>query len=579
MYASIMRAEARQTISKAVYKSIRLRPQNTKEAFKISERYKLGKIPASVLAARGFKADQELYNFLQPSLKEGMPDPSGLKNLDAACSLISEVIKSKRSIAICCDFDVDGLSGAAQLHHFLNGLGAANQVFVPDRFEDGYGLNERMIRLIADGKFALMVCIDYGTHNIAELSLARELGIKSVVVDHHHIGSAAPPCDVFINPHQSECRFADGLLCASGLTWYLLAGLKRCLPAAGEIDLKSYLDLACLGTICDMVPLRGANRVIAKRGLEMLAKSSRSGIIAMKEAAGLTFTRCSDVSFGIGPRLNAAGRMVHAQVVIDLLTTANDSLAKKISQKLNRFNADRQETEKNVKDKAVYLVNALEKLPHGIVVYDPTFHTGVVGIVAQRLVETFYRPAIVLGMDEEGIYKGSVRGIKGFNVVDSLTSLKEYFIKFGGHEGAGGVSVASNQVENLAAAFDEECRKRLAGGEIEPYVEADTTVYIKELDLNLVNELRSFAPFGVGNPSPVLCLNGLTVRDLRVLKNTHLKVVFSSGGASLNGFLWRQTHHPELFQGNKVNIAIRAEDNSYNGVRDVQANIQAVERA
>lgn len=566
--------------SNNVYKSIRLRKQNTEAAKKISEKFKLNPVTANALAARGYKANKDLENFIKPSLREGLPAPEGLKNLDKACKLIADSIEKNISIAICCDFDVDGLSGGSQLHSFLNLLKVKNKVFVPDRFEDGYGLNEKMIRRISDEGFGLVVCIDYGTTNIKELTLARELGLKSIVIDHHHVGDLKPACDVFINPNQKDCGFAGSILCASGLTWYLLLGLKNYIPQAKDIDVKLFLDLACLGTICDMVPLQGVNRVIAKRGLELLTVTKRAGLQALKNVAGFNNqVKCSHVSFGIGPRLNAAGRMIHGDLVIELLTSSDSEECAKLAQQLNRLNLERQETEQRVKDKAVYLINNLEKLPYGLVVHDPQFHTGVIGIVAQRLVEAFYRPSVVLGMDDQGIYKGSVRGIKGFSVVEALSAVSAHLLKFGGHEGAGGLSVCSEKLEDFSTAFAIECEKRLSSLDIDPYVEADAAIFLSDLDTGLVNELNNFAPFGIGNPSPVLLLQNLKVKDVRVLKNSHLKVQFSDGKRYLTGFIWKQTEHPELVYGNKVNIAFRPDINSFNGSSDVQANIQAAERA
>ena len=576
-----MKAQAKfSDTSKNVYKTIRLRKQNLDEAKKIAEQFKLSFVASSTLAARGYKAGPELSTYIQPSLKEGMPSPDKLKNLDEGSQLLADITAKGGSVAICCDFDVDGLSGGSQLHHFLTALGIKNQVFVPDRFKDGYGLNEKMIRRIAEEKFSLVVCIDYGTTNIKELTLARELGLKSIVKDHHPVGDLKAACDVFINPNQEGCNFADSILCASGLTWYFLLGLKKKIKAAADIDIKSYLDLACLGTICDMVPLRGINRIIAKRGLELLTKTTRPGLQALKNVSSLhNEIQCSHISFGIGPRLNAAGRMIHGELVVELLTTSDSEKADKLAQKLNKLNTDRQDVELKVKEKAVYLVNNLAKLPFGIVVHDSKFHTGVIGIVAQRLVENFYRPSVVLGMDEEGIYKGSVRGIKGFSVVETLAAVSKHLLKFGGHDGAGGLAIRAENIEAFTADFAAECEARLSKLEIDPYVEADASVYLSDLNLALVKELKGFAPFGIGNPSPVLVIHNLRVKDVRVLKASHLKVTLTDGKRSISGFMWKQTEHPELVVGNKVNVAFRPDENTYNGNQDVQANIQAVERA
>ncbi|MCO6431267.1 MAG: single-stranded-DNA-specific exonuclease RecJ [Deltaproteobacteria bacterium] len=561
------------------HRKIRVRPQDIQEAKKIAAASGLNVVASKVLAARGFKADKTLQNFIKPSLQSGLPSPEGIKNIAEACALVDDICKENGAIAICCDFDVDGLSGGAQMHHFFRSIGAVSKVFVPDRFEDGYGLNSNMVREIAKQGFALLLTIDYGTTNGKELELARSLGLKSIVIDHHHV-SAPPPADVFINPNQEGCGFADRVLCASGLAWYFIAALRKCLKRAAKVDAKQYLDLACLGTICDMVPLSGANRIIAKRGLEMLSRSSRAGIVALRNVMGAhRELTCTDVSFGIGPRLNAAGRMVHAEVVIDLLTTEDSDRARRVAQQLNKLNAERQDTENSVKEQAVSLIMAQKSLNAGLVVAKADFHTGVVGIVAQRLVEHFYRPAVVLGMDSAGIFKGSVRGIKGFSVVEALASVGEHLEKFGGHEGAGGLSVKEEKLEDFSAAFIDECKRRLSGVELDPYVEADTEVELNEIEIPLVEQLKRFAPFGMGNPSPVLLVRDLKVLDVKVLKGAHLKAMLSDGQRFISGLMWRQSSHPALNAGSKVNVALRPDTNNFNGITELQGNIQAVEPA
>jgi len=565
---------------RTAYRGIRLKGQDLSEAEKIAKEFKLSSIAARILAARGFKADKELKNFICPSLREGLPAPTSLKNSEAAAELVASQAASKKPIAICCDFDVDGLSGGAQLHHFLKSAGVESKVFVPDRFSDGYGLNERMVQEIAKSGFGLLVCVDYGTRNQGELELARRLGLKSLVVDHHHVGDITPPGDVFVNPQQPGCNFAGGILCASGLVWYLLSALKKTVKGAEKIDVRSYLDLACLGTICDMVPLTGANRVIAKRGLEILATTERVGLKALKNVIGISReVSCSNVSFGIGPRLNAAGRMVHGEIVIDLLTTDDTTFADKIARQLNKLNAERQETEAGVKELAVEKLKEVGTLPAGLVVWDKDFHTGVVGIVAQRLVENFYRPSVVLGLDTDGVFKGSVRGIKGFSVVAALEAVKEHLIKCGGHEGAGGLAVREDKLEDFKAAFVKECEKRLQNTELSPFAEADTEASLEDIEVELVDELEGFAPFGVGNPGPLLLLNDLKVSEIKILKQTHMKATLTDGKRYIAGMLWRQTTHPALVVGGKVNVAFKPDYSTFNGQTEIQANIQAVEAA
>ncbi len=564
----------------AVHKRIRLRTQNPQEADAIAGKFKLSEIASRILAARGYKADSKLKHYITPSLKEGLPDPDQLRNSDAALEMIQDIIRHKGKIAICCDFDVDGLSGGAQLKHFFDSLGVKCEVFVPDRFKDGYGLNERILREAAKGKANLLICVDFGTRNHSELELARALGLQTIVLDHHHVEAIETPGDVFINPMHSDCGFAERVLCASGLAWYLIWKLKRGLKQAKDIDVKGYLDLACLGTICDMVPLIGANRVIAKRGLEFLATTERAGLQALKKVAGVgNKMTCSHVSFGIGPRLNAAGRMINGQMVVNLLTTDDDEYAQKLARKLNFLNLERQEVEHRVKEQAVAQIRNKSELPWGLVAHDKEFHTGVIGIVAQRLVEAFYRPSVVLGPDSDDVYKGSVRGIKGFSVVDTLAALSDLLIKYGGHEGAGGFSIKQSKLSEFEEAFAKACQQRLTQIENEPYVEADTDADIRNLEVKLINELEQFSPFGMGNPGPSLLFSGLKVTDVRVLKDAHLKATLSDGGASIAALMWRQTAHPALKKGQSVNVVGRPDSNSYRGNTEMQITLQAVEEA
>ena len=572
--------DVKQPAVTSAIKKIRLRAQEPLVAEAIERGHTTSPVAARILAARGFEPGKKLETFIAPSLREGIPDPAELKNLNQAAQLIAAVITKKGKVAVACDFDVDGLSGGAQLIHFLRALNVECKAFVPDRFSDGYGLNEKIIRQAAKEKFALLVTIDFGTTSSQELSLAASLGIKTVVIDHHYVGANVPSCDVFINPQQSGCGFADGIMCASGLTWYLLIALKNHLPAAAKIDLRDYLDLACMGTICDMVPLTGANRVIAKRGLEALTCSNKAGLQALKNVIGIRrAVTCYDVSFGLGPRINAAGRMVHGEMVIDLLTTSDSELAARLAARLNKLNSERQDTETIVKDKAIEYVYNQKTLPAGIVVWDTEFHTGVIGIVAQRLVERFYRPSAVLGVDTPGIYKGSVRGIKGFSVVEALSQVSATLLKFGGHDGAGGFSVAADKLEDFKEAFETVCAQRLKDIDTEPSVDADTEIELHEVSKGLINELQRFAPFGMGNPGPTLLARNVHIIEVRDLKGAHLKLHLSDGKRHLSGLMWRTTEHPAIYPHAKVNIAFRPEISSYNGIEEIQATLQAVEHA
>jgi single-stranded-DNA-specific exonuclease len=557
-------------------KKITLRKQNPDIAKEIAHSYKITEVAAKVLAARGFKLGKELEDFIDPSLQKGLPDPKDLKGIYDAAKLLSSVVDTNKPIAICCDFDVDGLSGGALLSKFLLDANIPNKVFVPDRFNEGYGLNERIIKEVSQADFGLLICIDFGTTNSKELKLAKELGLPTIVIDHHHVDSI-PDATVFVNPKQKGCGFCGEILCAAGLVWYFTVALRSVLEKASQLKPRDYLDFACLGTICDMVPLIGANRVIAKRGLEVLTNTRRAGLIALKNVVGVRKeVTCTHVGFGIGPRLNAAGRMINAEMVIDLLVTSDSRKAEKLSKKLDILNKQRQTVENDIKNICVQKVLSLNESPSGIVVYDQNFHTGVIGIVAQRLVENFYRPSAVIGLDQDN-YKGSVRGVSGFNVVGALSDLREYLIKFGGHEGAGGFSLKPEMIDKFCIAFNEYCAEKLKSISKNPLVSVDTDVTLKDLTVDLVNDLAKFAPYGMGNPAPVIGVPNVEVGQIQVLKGEHIKANLSNSGITISGFLWKNKEHPALKTGAKVYIAGRPEINLYNGVTSLQMNLQAVE--
>lgn len=562
-----------------VHKRIRLKDHDQGTAQAIASEMKTSSVVARILAARGFKPDKDLEDYLLPTLKNGLPEPKGLRNLGAAATLIADVHRAGGSIAICCDFDVDGLSGGSVVHDLMKTAGISSRVFVPNRFVDGYGLNENTVREIAAQGFKLLLTIDFGTTNAKEILIAKALGLKTIVLDHHHITGELPPADVFINPHQPGCGFAGGVACAAGLAWYLALALTRELKPPG-VDPRTYLDLACLGTICDMVPLIGLNRVIAKKGLEQLSDSKRPGLRSLRNVIGVRGNvECSHVSFGIGPRLNAAGRIEHGELVIELLTTRDSNRADKLARDLNDLNSSRQDIETSVKEEAIKIVEQRGGPDWGIVVGKPEFHTGVIGIVAQRLVEHFYRPSAVMGMDSPGIFKGSVRGIKGFSVIETLSACAEHLMKFGGHQGAGGFSVKEGNLAAFSAAFVAECKKRLKDIEIVPYVDADTETTLDEITVGLVNELAGMAPFGMGNPAPLVLVKNLRVVQVKELKGAHLKALFSDGKRFISGVMWRQPSHPALHPEATVDIVCRPEVSTFNGNVELQANLQAVQQS
>lgn len=560
------------------HKRIKLREGEDECARAIEAHYGMSPIVSGILAARGYRVGPALDSFLHPTLKSGLPFPNQLKGLEAACGLLNDTIRARVPIAVACDFDVDGLSGGSQLYALLRNVGNDVHLFVPDRFKDGYGLNLSMVDEAHRRGCGLLVTIDFGTKNAKELQYAASLGMRSIVIDHHHVGASDVPVDIFINPQQSDCGFANRLLSASGLVWYLIAGMKKYIEDLHSFDPRDYLDLACLGTICDMVPLQGANRVLAKKGLDHLAKTPRKGLKKLLELVGSKGTPGTyEVAFGIGPRVNAAGRMLHGGIVVELFTTDDSLRAAELAHKLNDLNARRQKEERGVLKNAMERVSRAEELSEGISVWSPDFHTGVLGIVAQRLVEQFHRPSAVMGMDEPGVYKGSVRGVPGMSVISVLEQISDILLKYGGHEGAAGFAVPEEMVQEFQSRFAAACASAIDPQSACPLVTADTEVQLDGLTYQLLKELELFSPCGVGNKRPVLLTRKLVVERVQTLKDAHLRVTFSDGKRSLEGLFWKCVQHPAIYPRAVVNIAYKPELNTFSGTTKIQAQLEAVE--
>lgn len=577
------RGKGRQKIEQ-VFKSIRFREQNSAEiaeveraAVAISNSKDLDIIVSRLLAQRGGRVGSELDKFLEPSLGRDLPDKWQMKNLDKACDLVVEAIKKGQKVGVCCDYDVDGTSAAAIVLRCLGAVGVETKLLSPDRFESGYGLQRDMVNKVARDGCGLLIALDFGTSNPEELAHARQRGLKTLVVDHHHVPETACPADVFVNPKQPGCGFESGNISTAGLAWLLAAGVKERLAEGNQslaakskkIDLDALSAYAALGLIADVVPLTGANRVMSRAGLAALSASESAGIKALKAVAGVSGEVLSeDVGFAIGPRINAAGRMARkdkhgvtgAMDVVELFTTEDPIRAQELAEKLNGYNVERKKVEKKVKQLAVDQLKKRAKLPSAIVVWGAEFHEGVNGIVASRLVEVYNRPAVVLGIGQDGRLKGSVRGVPGLHVVEALESVSHLLDKYGGHEGAGGLTVGKRKITEFVKAFEQECEKRLRGVDTTPIVRPDvetSLAEIKEVGPRLIEDLKRLEPYGTGNTFPKLLVRGAYVVSAVVQDERHLKLMLRQGNTYLNAMVWYQADHPALKPGMHVDIVCK----------------------
>ena len=504
------------------------------------------------LWARGLRDAASARRFLEPRLDQ-LPDPFGLKGIEAAVGRIGRALLTREPICVYGDYDVDGVTSTALLVSVLRELAACApgaappapiDFYVPHRLVEGYGLNTQAMEKLAAKGTRLVVSADCGVTAVAEVDAAARLGLDVVVIDHHTAAQSLPRAVAILNPHQPGCDFPGRELAAVGVAFHLLLALRKRLREQGwftgacpEPNLRKVLDLVALGTIADVVPLTGPNRVLVHFGLLELQRAARPGVLALKAVAQVVGqVKESDVGFKLGPRINAAGRLDDASVGVRLLLTESLPEARALAEQLDRANSERQELQARIADEALLQAaeQARDSARRSIVVSSPGWHVGVVGIVASRLVERYHRPALVLA-DEGGVSKGSGRSVEGFHLYDALARCSEHLTRFGGHRHAAGVTLPSSGVAALAQALEVQARFQLGEGELTPKVRIDSDLAAGEIGLDLAQQLEKLAPFGVGNPEPIFACAELSAQEVKLLPDKrgkgpgHLKLRLALG--------------------------------------------------
>jgi len=490
----------------------------------------ISQITASLLVHRGFTDPVDVYQFLFPDLSQ-MPDPFLMSDMDRAVSTILDAVSSGKRIWVYGDYDVDGITSVSIIVLFFRSLGVDISYYIPDRVSEGYGLNEDAVKSIADRGADLIITVDCGISNHREIELAKDLGISVVVTDHHEVPDTLPDAAAVLDPKRPDCRFPHDNLAGVGIAYNLLVGVRARMRDEGMFDelpnLKRYLDLVALGTVADIVPLVGENRLFVKYGLAELNESDRPGITALKEVCGIRDVGTSEISFRLAPRINASGRVGSANQSVKLLTTDDYAEALSIARDLDQDNRTRQEMEEGVLRQALEAIDQERLDEHcSIVLASEEWHPGVVGIVASRLVDRFYRPIILMSLSD-GIAKGSARSIRGFHIYQGLTKLEEFLIGFGGHQYAAGLSMEKGNISEFRDRFDEVVREMTCEEDFIPTVQIDAEIALSDIHKrNLLHEIKLMMPFGAGNPEPQFLTRCLMVKEARIVGRNHLRMVF-----------------------------------------------------
>lgn len=533
-------------------------------------------IVAKLMVNRHIDVD-EGRQFLQGTLSD-LLDPFTLKDMDVAVSLVLETIESHKPIVIYGDYDVDGITATSVLYRLLKKLGADVTYYIPERQSEGYGLNLEALEHLIERGTALVITVDCGISSYDIVEAVRDR-IDMIITDHHTAPDMIPRAKAVINHKQKDCPYKDKNLSGVGVAFKLCQALW--LTKRGEWYLDD-LDIVALGTVADVVPLVGENRIIVKSGLEKMNREPNLGIKKLIDVAGLherTITS-GHIGFTLAPRLNAAGRVTHATRAVELLVTDDEDIVEAIAAELNETNRERQELERNIHELArVDVANQGHKADYVTIVAGEEWHPGVIGIVASRLVEEFYKPTLVISI-HDGVGKGSCRSIDGFNIYDALKSCEDILLQFGGHAAAAGFSIDANRIDELRERLTKYCKAVITEEEYIPVVAIDAELPVDDIDVDIIDRVSDLEPYGMANSTPVFAIMEATVQDIMLmgqLKN-HCKIIFETSNGTLDAIAWNR---PDLFKfifvGTVVKVAFSLQKNEWQGMVSPQLMIQAIE--
>jgi single-stranded-DNA-specific exonuclease len=540
-------------------------------------------IVAELLMRIGHLEAEPATRFLQPALAT-LGDPFLVANLDAAVARLIRALERRENVIVLGDYDVDGVSSTTLLVDVLRRLGLQPRYVVPRRLEEGYGLTRNAIdRALEVAKPDLFIALDCGTNSHDEVAHLRSLGVDVIVVDHHR-SKETPTFDaLLINPHVHNVADDHSWrhCCTVGLVFKLLHGLLKQLraqnyPGVMEIRLRDYLDLVAMGTIADLVPLAGENRIFAKHGLSVLAGTQRPGLRALMSVAGLkpeNGLAPVDISFRLGPRINASGRLADASLSVDLLLSQDAAFCRQAAQQLDDLNKERQDIERLITEQAESYVEKQFADACGFVLFDEAWHPGVVGIVAGRISRKFNRPAIVLG-NEGDLAKGSGRGVSGVNLVELLGDCQAHLEGWGGHPMAVGVSLRKTNLDAFRAQFTEVIQARRGLDACESVIELSGWLEGQQVTEKLMDELDQLHPFGQGNPEPIFGVRGLRLRQRpEIFKEQHFRFTAEDvRGRRLNGVAWKLAERlPPM--GQTLEFAVQLNWNFYAGRKSLQLEL------
>lgn len=546
-----------------------------KEVSRIEEKYKINNLLARILVNRNITQDDKIRLFLEPT-RNDFYNPYLIKDMENAVERIIKAIEEKEKVIIYGDYDVDGITSITVLKSFLKDIGVDADFYIPNRLNEGYGLNKEAINKIVSEKYDLMITVDCGISGIEEIDYANSLGLDVIVTDHHEPGDEIPKAIAVIDNKREDSTYPFRELAGVGVAFKLCQALGMRLGLKEESYLK-YLDIVCVGTISDIVPLVDENRVITKLGLLLVKQTKNLGLRSIISSSGYTKIDSNTISFGVAPRINACGRMGEAEEALKLLLSKNIIEVNELTKKLNERNKTRQEIEKQIYESVVEKINKDHLEDHRVIVVGGKgWHHGVIGIVSSKITEMYFKPSILLSFDDE-IGKGSGRSIPGFDLHDSLMKCSKYLEKFGGHSMAVGVTIKKENFSKFVDAFEEVAKEEKIE-QIVPIINIDAKITLKDIDKEVVESLKLLEPFGEANKMPMFAFKNMRIDSIRALsEGKHLKLTLKEDNKIINAIGFNIGELAEEYRiGDKVDIAGFLEINTFNGTDNLQINIKDI---
>lgn len=544
----------------------------------ICERYNLNKVIGKIIVNRHVVNDEDVRIFITPT-RDDFHDPFLFKGMDIAVERIIKAINNKEKILIYGDYDVDGITSTTVLKKYLMDRGISVDTYIPNRLHEGYGLNKNAIDTIKERNIDLIITVDCGISAIEEVDYAVSLGMDVIVTDHHEVGEKLPNALAVIDAKRKDNTYPFRSLAGVGVVFKLIQALSIKLEIKPEEYLK-YLDLVCVGTISDIVPLEGENRTIAKLGLMLIKVTRNLGLRELIKSSGYKEIDSNTISFGVAPRINACGRMGHEEESLKLFLAEDLESATKITKELNEYNTLRQSTEKAIYEEAVQEIdrNHLDE-KNSIVLGGKGWHHGVIGIVSSKVTDKYYKPSILLSFEDD-IAKGSGRSVPGFDLYEGLTKCEDLLEKYGGHSMAVGLTLKKENLEKFKERFEQIAKEKNIK-ELVPIIYIDDELKLKDINMDLVKSISILEPFGEANKVPLFLIRNLKIDSIRALsEGRHLKLTLRDENFVINTIGFELGYLAEEYRiGDRIDVVGTLEINSFNGFSSIQINMKDIRKS